>query len=392
MKKVNVGIIGSGLMCKLHSQSYSIMPQMFAPCEYVPVKKCLCDVTEELAKAGAENYMWEEYAVGAEKLLERDDIDLVDIVAPNRFHKELVVAAARAGKNIYCEKPLGLNTEECLEMYRETKKAGVRTAVAFNKRRWPAIVYAKQLIDRGEIGDILYVRGTYQQSDSLNPNLPYSWRYDEKRAGLGVVTDIGSHVIDLCRYLAGDFDEVVGMRKIHITERPMMKNQNAAYQRDINVADKIDRMEKVTTDDTAIFIAKMKSGAMTLVDVSRCASGQGDGTGIEIWGSRGALRWNMQYSMELQVSSEAAPDDQRGFKTIQMGTAHPYGSTLWCVPGFGTGLTDNKALEIHDVIECFETEKPFHSDFEDGLKVCQVVDAIVESQKINGWVKIPDVI
>lgn len=392
MKKYNVGIIGSGLMCKLHSQSYSLMPMMFAPTEYLPVKKVLCDVTEPLAKAGAENYLWEEYVVGADKLLARDDIDMVDIVAPNRFHKELAIAAARAGKNIYLEKPMGLNAQECLEMYNAAKAAGVRTALAFNKRRWPAIVYAKQLIESSAIGDVLYFRGTYQQSDSLNEDLPYSWRYDESRAGYGVVTDIGSHVIDLARYLVGDFDEVVGMRQIHIKERMMMRDPNAAYQREANIADRIDRMEKVTTDDTAMFLAKMRNGAMGLVDVSRCASGQGDGTGIEVWGRKGAIRWNMQYQSELQVSLESDPEDQRGFKTIQMGTSHPYGNALWCVPGFGTGLADNKALEIHDVIDSFANDKPFHSDFADGLGVCQVVDAVVESQKTGAWVKIVDLI
>jgi len=391
MKKVNVGIIGSGLMCKLHSQSYALMPLMFAPSEYIPVKKILCDVTEELASAGARSYLWEESVVGIEKLLEREDIDLIDIVAPNRFHKEIAIAAARMGKNIYCEKPLGINAAECLEMCREAEKAGVKTAVAFNKRRWPAVVYAKQLIDSGAIGDILYFRGTYQQSDSLNPELPYSWRYDEKRAGYGVVTDIGSHVIDLCRYLVGDFDEVIGMRKVHITERPMMKDQNAAYQREANIADRVKEMARVTTDDTAVFMGKMKNGAMSLFDVSRCASGQGDGTGFEVWGRKGAIRWNMQYQSELQVSKEANPEDQRGFTTIQMGTPHPYGDALWCVPGFGTGLADNKALEIHDVIESFEKNLEFHSNFRDGWKVCQVVDAVVESQKVNSWVKIDDV-
>lgn len=391
MKLIKVGIIGSGLMCKLHSQSYALMPLMFAPSPYVPVKKVLCDVTKELARTGAENYLWEDYVVGVDALLERDDIDFVDIVAPNRFHREIAIAAARAGKNIYCEKPLGIRTEECLEMCLEAEKAGVKTAVAFNKRRWPAVVYAKQLIDRGEIGDILYFRGTYQQSDSLNPDLPYSWRYDEKRAGYGVVTDIGSHVIDLCRYLVGEFEEVIGMRKIHIPERPMMKNQNAAYQREANIAQRMEEMAKVTTDDTAVFMGKMKGGAMSLFDVSRCASGQGDGTGFEIWGSRGAIRWNMQYQSELQVSKEANPEDQRGFTTIQMGTPHPYGDALWCVPGFGTGLADNKALEIHDVIRSFEEGLEFHSNFRDGLKVCQVVDAVVESQRTNSWVKIQEV-
>ena len=392
MKKINVGIVGSGLMCKLHSQAYALAPLMFAPSEYLPVKKVLCDVNDELAKEGASSYLWEEAVAGYENLLERKDIDMVDIVTPNRFHKEIAIAAAEHKKNIYCEKPLGLNTQECLEMYLAAEKAGVRTAVAFNKRRWPAVVFAKKLIESGEIGDILYFRGTYQQSDSLNPDLPYSWRYDQARAGYGVVTDIGSHVIDLCRYLIGDFDEVIGMRKIHIPERPMMSNQNAAYGRDSNIADKVEQMMKVTTDDTAVFLGKMKNGAMSLFDVSRCASGQGDGTGFEVWGSKGAIRWNMQYQSELQISRETDAAAERGFKTVQMGSLHPYGNALWCVPGFGTGLADNKALEIYDIMDAFCTDKPFHADFKDGLKVCQVVDAIVESQERNAWVKIHEIV
>ena len=391
MKTVNVGIVGSGLMCKLHSEAYSIMPLMFADTlEYTPVKKVLCDVTEDLAREGAEKYGWEEYVVGIENLLKRDDIDMIDIVSPNRTHKEIAIAAAKAGKNIYCEKPLSISAEDCLEMCQAAEKAGVRTAVGFNKRRWPAVVYAKQLIERGEIGEIFYYKGTYQQSDSLNAALPFSWRYDQKRAGYGVVTDIGSHVIDQCRYLMGEFDEVIGMRRIHIKERPMMQDQNAAYSRDLMIGAGTNELAKVTTDDTAIFMGKMKNGGMSLFDVSRCASGQGDGTGFEIWGSKGAIRWNMQYDSELQVSFETNPEDRHGFLTIQMGPQHPYGDALWCVPGFGTGLVDNKALEIHDVIESFCTGKEFHSDFKDGLKCCQVVDSIVLSEKTNGWVKVPE--
>lgn len=388
MKDLNIGIIGAGTMCKAHSEALSIMPIMFYPLNVKPVKKVLCDVSEEEAKVGAEHYGWEESMSDWRALVARKDIDLIDIVTPNHLHREMCVEAAKNGKMIFCEKPLGISAQDSLEIYRAAKAYGVKNAVAFNKRRWPAVVYAKQLIHQGMIGEIISFRGTFMQSFALNETMPLTWKFQKEKTGGGAIMDIGSHAIDLGRYFAGDFMEVCSVMQTTIKERPLPSGNGTLFGSVINEnAGK----GKVEVDDMAVFIARFKSGAVGNFEISRVASGKGDGCGFEIWGTKGAVRWNQQMMNEIQISLEADEGDKRGFKIIEIGGKHPYGNALWNVAGFGIGLADNKALELHDVIDAFTNDKPFAADFYDGFKVSQVVEAVQQSDVSHAWVRIPEV-
>lgn len=170
-------------MCRAHSLGYDSMPRHFYPCAAMPVKKLLCDVNA--AEEGAERYGWEESTCDWQEVVAREDIDLVDIVVPNDLHHVMCLEAAKHGKMIYCEKPLGLNFEDSLEIYRAIRKAGVKHAVAFNKRRWPAAMFAKKLISEGRIGEIINFRCEMQQSFALNRSLPLTWKFQKKRPSAG---------------------------------------------------------------------------------------------------------------------------------------------------------------------------------------------------------------
>ena len=384
MKSLNVAMLGAGLMCKAHSEAYAVMPLAFGAEAVRPVRKVLCDVTMDLAKAAAERFGWEEYSDDWREVIARPDIDMVDIVAPNYLHRDMCIEAARHGKMIYCEKPLGLNAEESLEIYREIKRCNVANAMAFNKRRWPAVVYAKQLIDGGLIGEPVAIHGAFMQSFALNKSLPLTWKFQKEKTGGGAIIDIGCHLIDLTRFLMGDFDEVCGMLRTNIKQRPLPAAGRSLWGATV---DENSPMGEVEVDDTAVFLGKFKNGAVGNFEVSRMASGMGDGMSFEIWGTEGAIRWNQQASNELQISKESDPADQHGFKVIECGGKHPYGSALWNVP-FGVGFVDVKSLELHDVLEAFANGEEFHANFLDGLKCAQTVEAIIASSKDNQWVKV----
>lgn len=385
LRRVNVGIIGAGTMCRAHSLGYDSMPRHFYPCAAMPVKKLLCDVSAAAAGEGAERYGWEESTCDWQEVVAREDIDLVDIVVPNDLHHAMCLEAAKHGKMIYCEKPLGLDFEDSLEIYRAIRKAGVKHAVAFNKRRWPAVMFAKKLISEGRIGEIINFRCEMQQSFALNRSLPLTWKFQKEKTGGGAIVDIGSHTIDLARYLVGDIDEVCGLLKTAIPERPLpAKGTNLFWAK----SDEDAPMGKVEVDDLASFMVRFHNGAVGTLEASRVASGKGDGVSFVIWGTKGAIRWNQQQLGQLEVSFEDVPADEKGFKTIEIAGVHDCG--IWNVP-FGIGLGENKAIEIRDVIDTYVNSTPFHSDFYDGMKVAQVIDAVEKSYLAKAWIPVEEI-
>ncbi|NLK07166.1 MAG: Gfo/Idh/MocA family oxidoreductase, partial [Firmicutes bacterium] len=220
MKSLNVGLIGYKFMGKAHSHAYKDVG-MFFDLPLQPVMKALCGRDEEGVKAAAVKFGWESYETSWQALIERDDIDLVDITAPSNVHREIVDAAAKAGKHIFCEKPLALNLEDSVAMWQAVESAGVKHMIGFNYRRTPAVQLAKRLIDEGAIGEIRHFRGVYLQDYIVDPNFPLVWRLDKQVAGSGPLGDLASHLIDIAHFLVGDIKEVVGMEKTFIKERPI---------------------------------------------------------------------------------------------------------------------------------------------------------------------------
>ena len=389
MKQVNIGILGTGSMCKLHSAAYALFPLYFSPSSIQPVKKVLCDINPEFARAGAEKYGWENVVTDWRELVSRPDVDLVDICTPNNTHKEIAIEAAKNGKMIYCEKPLATSAKDAKEMYEAAKKYNVPTAVAFNKRRFPAVVYAKQLVEEGFIGKPLYFRGSFISSFALDPYAPRSWRFQKSVSGSGVLADLGSHAIDLCRYLIGEFDEVIGMSSILYNKRPLPGAMQGVFNTNFN---ETSPMGDVDVEDACVFIGKAENGALINFELTRISSGKNDGLSFELWGTKGGICWDQQHSMEIQISSECDPANKKGFKTIELGGAHPYGKVLWEVPGFGVGLSDVKSLEVHDFIEAAVNGKPFSANFYDGMKVCEIEEAVLKSIEERRWVRISEIL
>jgi len=385
MRTLNVGMIGGGFMGKAHSLAYAGMPMFFWPAPAVPFRKTVVDINDELAREAAARYGFESWASDWRKVVEDPSIDIVDIVTPNHTHAEIAIAAAKAGKHIISEKPLARTTEEAKRMLDAASEAGVKHMVAFNYRRTPAVSLAKKYIEEGAIGRILNFRGTYLQDWSADPNAPLSWRFRKEVAGSGALGDIGTHVIDLARYLVGEITEVMGIANTWIPERPVSsgpvdKLGTVKSSGDVKKA-------AVDVDDEINTLLRFENGAVGSLEATRNAWGRNNFLTFEIHGDKGSLYFNYERRDELQVCFSDDPDDRRGFRTIYTGPAHPNGAALWPIPALGIGYGETKIIEAHDFISAIVQDTEVSPNFYDGYRIHVICDAILESASSGQWVK-----
>jgi predicted dehydrogenase len=385
MHDVNIALIGGGFMGKAHSLAYAAMPMYFWPAPARPVRKVIVDVTEELAATAALRYGWEGHSTDWREVVADPDIDVVDIATPNNLHAEIAIAAAEAGKHIICEKPLAPNAADAKSMLDAVEKAGVVSAVAFNYRRTPAVVLAKKYIDEGAIGNILNFRGTYLQDWSADPNGPLSWRFQKAVAGSGAVGDIGSHVVDLARYLVGEIAEVNSILSTYITERPL---QSSGFD-SLGASSKSGGPRgTVDVEDESVTLVKFRDGAVGSIEATRNAWGRNNFITFEIHGTEGTIFFNYENRDELQVAFKNDPPDRRGFRTVFTGPNTPYGESLWPIPALGIGYGDTKIIEAYEFMKAVVGEGEIRPDFADGYQTALVDEAILEAGQTGAWVAV----
>jgi predicted dehydrogenase len=386
-QSLNVGLIGAGFMGKAHSLAYAAMPMFFWPAPAIPQRKVIAEVTDELAAEAARRYGYERSTSDWRTVIDDPSIDIVDIATPNDAHCEIAVAAAEAGKHIICEKPLARTGVEARRMLEAVQRAGVVHMVAFNYRRTPAVVLAKRYLDEGAIGRVLSFRGTYLQDWSADPDAPLSWRFRKEIAGSGALGDIGTHVLDIARYLVGEIDGVNAILRTHIAERP---EQQAG-------ADKLGAAERlvdapraaVDVDDEVHTLLRFAGGALGSLEATRNAYGRNNFLTFEIHGERGSIAFNYERRDELEVCFAGDEGDRRGFRTIYTGPAHPYGDALWPIPALGIGYGETKIIECHDFCRAVIEGSPVSPDFADGYQTARICDAIAESAASADWTEVP---
>ena len=381
-KKVNVGLVGYKFMGKAHSNAYLKAPRFFdMKCE--PVMKAICGRDEAGVSAFAKTFGWESYETSWQDLVARDDIDMIDIAAPSYVHYDIAMAAAAAGKHIYCEKPLAFNLAQAKEMLAAVRKAKVRHMINFNYRRVPAIGLAKQLIDAGEIGEVRHFRGTYLQDWINDPEFPMNWRLRKKVAGSGAHGDLNAHMVDMARFLVGDIREVVGMSKTFIKERPAEGASTGL------TAVAAEGTEKVDIDDCTMFLAKFKDGALGTFEATRLAPGRKNFNRFEINGSLGSLVFCFEQMNELQFYSTKDKAGCQGFRTILATEAtHPYVAAWW-PPGHIIGYEHGFVHAVYDFCEAVGKGKGVKPDFQDGAQCVAVLDAVMDSVKSKTWERVP---
>ncbi len=384
-RQLNVALIGYKFMGKAHSHAYKDV-HFFFKGDCVPVMKVICGRNEAPLRAAAEAWNWEEIETSWERVVQRDDIDLVDIASPQNTHRDIAVAAAKAGKHILLEKPMALNVHEAREMLDAVQQAGVKHMIMFNYRRVPAVGLAKRLIEEGKIGQIFHWRACYLQDWIVDPSFPLIWKFRKEIAGSGAHGDLNAHLIDLARYLVGEIKSVLGMTHNFIKQRPLPAESDQLTT--MLTAQAGGGMGEVTVDDTASFLAEFENGAIGTFEATRFASGRKNYNHFEIYGSKGSLCFNFERMNELEYYSREEESHTQGFRTIlATDESHPYISAWW-PPGHLIGYEHTFINQIADLLKCIEEDTMPEPNFYDGWKNQQVLDAVLESAEKGTRVEI----
>lgn len=372
-KPLNIGMIGYGFMGRAHSNAYANVNHFF-DLEYRPVLKAVCARDESKAKEFAAKWGYESVETDWRKLLERKDIDAVDICTPNNLHKEISIAAAQAGKAILCEKPLAMNTAEGEEMVAAVEKAGVPNIVWYNYRRIPAVTLAKQLIDEGRLGRIFHYRANFLQDWTISADLPQGgaalWRLDAAAAGSGVTGDLLAHCIDTALWLNGGISDVCAMTETFIKERKH------------NLTGKV---EKVSIDDACAFMCHFGNGSLGLFESTRYARGHKALYTLEINGEHGSIRWDLHDLHRLEFFDHSDQGVIRGWRDIHVTDGdHPY-MKHWWVPGLAIGYESGFVHQVADFLKGIADKKPAGPTFRDALETQKVCDAVLDSASARAW-------
>lgn len=382
-KQIRVGMVGYRLMGRAHSHAYRDYPFYFDT-DTIPVLQAIAGRNEEAVKAAADKMGWASYETDWRRLIERDDIDLIDIVTPNDTHAEIAIAAAEAGKHVFCEKPLALSLGQAKRMLEAVNKAGVTHMICHNYRFAPAVQFAKKLIEEGRLGKIYHIRATFLQDWLMDPHFPLIWRLRKEVSGGGTLGDLGAHIIDLARFLVGEFSEVVGMMETFIKKRPLGSMTDHLKGRIES-----DRWGEVTVDDATVFLARFKNGALGTFESSRFSKGNRAGNRFEINGEKGSLRWDMENLNHLQVYLDDEPGLQ-GFRTINCTEEeHPYAAAYWPA-GHIIGYEHTFINIVSELMNGISKGYSPLPNFEDGVRNQAVLEAVEESVKTRSWVRVPE--
>ncbi len=386
-KTLRVGMIGYRFMGKAHSNGWRQAPHFF-PLKADVELHTICGRNPKGVKAAAKELGWNNTSTDWKEVVNNPEIDIIDINTPNDSHAEIAIAAAKAGKHVLCEKPLGMTVDQCKEMVTAVKKAKIVHMVCHNYRRIPAIAHAKKMIESGELGDIYHYRARYAQDWIVDPDFPLVWRLQKGVSGSGTHGDINAHIIDLGRFLVGELKEVSGIMHTFIKERPLMDDGGKGAGLGGRKT-KAKKMGRVTVDDTALFIGRFKNGAIANLEATRFALGRKNHITIEINGSKGSLVFDFEDMNRLKHFDNSGKAGQQGFTDILVtdGESHPYVGNWWPA-GHIIGYEHTFVHTIADFVNAVAAGKSVQPTFEDGLRNQRVLEAVEESAKTRSWVKV----
>ena len=366
--EIGIGLLGYAFMGKAHSNAFKKLPYMMYPPVAIPSLVAICGRDAEKTAEAARRYGYQKTYTDWRAMLEDDAVQVFDNGGPNNAHAEPCIAAAAAGKHVFCEKPLARTAEEAKAMLDAVEKAGVKHMVAFNYRFVPAIVLARQLIESGALGRIFHFRAVYLQEWIIDPNHPKIWRLDKSLAGSGALGDLGSHIIDLARFLVGEPKRTSAITRTFIEERPLPDGSGTG---------------KVDVDDAFIALLEFENGAIGSVEASRFCQGRKNFNSLEINGEKGTIQFNLERMNELNVFwAGDEPKETRGFHNALITESfHPYWENWW-PHGHIIGWEHTFVHEFHHFFNAIVNGvdvAPYGATFVDGYRNAVICDAIVES-------------
>lgn len=372
-KTLNIGLIGCGFMGRTHSNAYR-QASVFFESDYQPVLKAVCARSADRVQSFADQWGYESTETDWRKLVERNDIDVIDIASPNDTHHDIALAAASAGKMVLCEKPLGRTATEAREMVKAVEDAGVANMVWYNYRRVPAVTLAKQLIDEGRLGRIFHYRANFLQDWTISSDLPQGgealWRLDADVAGSGVTGDLLAHCIDTAMWLNGGINEVVAMTETFIKKRHHQLTG---------------QVEDVKIDDASLFLARFGNGSLGNFEATRYARGHKALYTLEINGEHGSLAWDLHDLHRLDLFDHRDESRSRGWRSIHVTDGeHPY-MDRWWVPGLQIGYEHTFTHQVADFLDGLANNTPAAPTFRDALSTDLVTSAVLDSARSRQW-------
>jgi predicted dehydrogenase len=376
MKTLNIGLIGYGFMGRTHSNAFLQAPRFF-DLPYRPVLKAVAARKEDRVRKFAENWGYESFATDWRELVGRKDIDVIDIASPNDTHREIAVAAAKAGKMVMCEKPLGRTAKEANEMVAAVEAAGVPNTVWYNYRRVPAVTLIKQLLDEGKFGRIFHYRAKFLQDWTISQDLPQGgeglWRLDVAVAGSGVTGDLLAHNIDTALWLNGPIAEVTAMTETFVKERKHTLTG---------------KVEPVGIDDASAFLCRFENGSLAMFEATRYARGHKALYTLEINGEHASAFWDLHDLHRIQYFDHRDEGRVRGWRSVHITDGdHPY-MDHWWVPGLQIGYEHTFIHQFADFVTAAAKGESISPSFRDGLATDYVTDAVLKSAKSGKWEKV----
>ncbi|WHP82061.1 Gfo/Idh/MocA family protein [Edwardsiella anguillarum] len=377
MKEVRIGLIGTGYIGRAHAIAYAQAPVVFNLRGRL-VREMVAEVTPTLAAERAQALGFNRATGDWRALVADPNVDVVDICSPNNLHKEMALEAIHHGKHVYSEKPLALNAVDAREMVEAAQRAGVKTLIGFNYMKNPTAKLAKEIISRGEIGEVIHFYGTHNEDYMADPLAPIHWHCFTKTAGLGALGDLAAHIVNMAHYLVGDIEQVCGDLKIVVPDRPAHAGSSQRVA--------------VENEDQAHAMVRFASGAQGVIEASRVACGRKMGLSYVITGTKGAIRFTQERMAELQLYLHEDPVSRQGFRTLLVGPAHPEYAAFCLGAGHGIGFNDQKTVEVRDLVDGIVAGTPMWPDFTEGWKVSRVLDAIARSHREGRWLNVTDIV
>jgi predicted dehydrogenase len=387
MTSMRVAMIGYGFMGAAHSQGWRVAPRFF-DLPATPEMSLIVGRNADAVAAAGQKWGWQESVTDWRAAIERDDIDIIDIVTPGDSHAEIAIAALEAGKHVLCEKPLANTVDEAEAMADAAERAlarGVYAMVGFTYRRVPAATFARDLVASGKLGTINQVRASYRQDWLVDPSVPLAWRLQKDLAGSGALGDIGAHAIDLAQFITGmKLTSVSGTIDTIIHERPLLEATSGLGGKGGT------ETGTVTVDDVAVFTGRFDSGVLGSFEATRFATGRKNALRVEVSGSDGAIAFDLEDLNSLQVYDRTAPDTLQGFtKVFVTEPQHPYLSAWWPA-GHMLGYEHGFSHQAKDFVEDIAAGRQPRPSFADGLQVQRALSAVEQSSaNASAWTPIP---
>ena len=384
-RELNVAMVGYGFMGAAHSQGWRSAPRFFdLPIE--PRMKTIVGRDQAKVEGARQQFGWEESETDWTKLIDRDDIHLIDICTPGDTHADIAIAALQAGKHVVCEKPLANTVEEAERMAvaaEEAARNGVYSMVGFSYRRVPALIFARQLVADGRIGDIRQVRAAYLQDWLSDAEGPMTWRLDKSKAGSGSLGDIGAHAVDAVQFITGQtVDSVSGLLHTFVTERPLLGEQ-------VGLGGKAsDERGQVTVDDVALFLGRLSGGALGTFEATRYALGRKNAFRLEFNGSKGSIAFDLERMNELEFYDGTDAAGEQGFRRILVTEPeHPFVANWWPT-GHGLGWEHSFTHQVVDFMNGIDSGTQPEPSFAEGAQVQRVLGAVEQSSESgSAWIQ-----